>query len=118
LFDTLNRFYVAREQSEILARAPRERAAWDSATHMYEIGRAGENAAHPDHALALELARGLWASLPSLDRSALIAILARSRNIDAPESIRELAAFFDTDAGRGALGRIACGYDGGQLFDN
>jgi FkbM family methyltransferase len=117
LFDSLNRFYVAREQTDILSRAPRERAAWDSATHMYQIGRAGDGSAHPDHALALELARGLWASLPSLDRSVLTAILARSRKIDAPDPMRELAAFFDTDAGRGALGRIACGYDGGQVFD-
>jgi FkbM family methyltransferase len=118
LFDTLNRFYVAKEQTEILARAPRQRAAWDSATHMYEIGRAGENAAHPEHKLALELARGLWASLPSLDRSTLAQILARSRGIEDPAAIEKLAASFDTDAGRGALGRIACGYDGGQIFDD
>jgi FkbM family methyltransferase len=118
LFDTLNRFYVAKEQSEILARTPRERAAWNSATHMYEIGRAGENPAHPEHELALEFARGLWASLPSLDRSLLAGILARMRGIEDLESIRQLAASFDTDAGRGALGRIACGYDGGQVLED
>jgi FkbM family methyltransferase len=117
LFDTLNRFYVAKEQIEILARAPRERAAWECATHMYQIGRAPENVAHPDHALAIELARGLWANLPNLDRCVLATILARARGIEDTQAIRALAEFFDTDAGRAALGRIACGYDGGQLFD-
>jgi hypothetical protein len=85
---------------------------------MYEIGRAGENTAHPDHKLALELARGLWASLPSLDRSVLAQILARSRGIEEPAAIEKLARSFDTDAGSGSLGRIACGYDGGQVFDD
>jgi len=117
LFDTLNRFYVAKEQTEILARAPRERAQWECATHLYQIGRAPENAAHPDHTLAIELARGLWANLPSLDRSVLAGILAHARGIKDAEAIQALAASFDTDAGRGALGRIACGFDGGQLFD-
>jgi FkbM family methyltransferase len=117
LFDTLNRFYVAKEQIEILARAPRERAAWECVTHMYEIGRAPENVMHPDHTLALELARGLWAHLPSLDRSVLASLLARARRIEDTEAIQALAASFNTDAARGSLGRIACGYDGGQLFD-
>jgi FkbM family methyltransferase len=117
LFDTLNRFYVAKEQVEILARAPRERAAWERVTHMYEIGRAPENVTHPDHTLALELARGLWANLPILDHSFLASLLARARGIEDIEAIGALAASFNTDAARGSLGRIACGYDGGQLFD-
>jgi FkbM family methyltransferase len=52
LFDTLNRFYVAEEAKDVAARFPRERAPWDSVRHMYEIGRAPENASHPEHALA------------------------------------------------------------------
>src|SRR5262249_30852858 len=79
LFDTLNRFYVGEEHADVLARLPRERAPWDSARHMYEIGRAPENPQHPDHALARELARGFWASLPLLDRELMIALLARGR---------------------------------------
>ncbi|MGE3712782.1 MAG: FkbM family methyltransferase, partial [Hyphomicrobiaceae bacterium] len=39
LFDTLNRFYVANEQTELLERAPRGRADWAAVRHMYEIGR-------------------------------------------------------------------------------
>jgi len=58
LFDTLNRFYVAEEAKDVATRFPRERAPWDSVRHMYEIGRAPENASHPEHALAGILARG------------------------------------------------------------
>jgi FkbM family methyltransferase len=117
LFDTLNRFYVAKEATEVLARAPRERAAWESATHMYEIGRAPENARHPDHALALELARGLWASLPNLHGGILARILARARGMEDSADARALIEYFESDKGRASLGRIACGYDGGQVFE-
>jgi FkbM family methyltransferase len=116
LFDTLNRFYVAQECPDIFARLPSERAPWDSVRHMYEIGRAPENASHPDHALAQELARGFWASLPYLDRDLIAAMLARAdggRRRGAPD----VSAAIDTEAFRAALGRIACGYDGGQIID-
>jgi FkbM family methyltransferase len=117
LFDTLNRFYVAGEQAEILARFPRERAAWDSATHMYEIGRAPENARHPEHRLARDLARGLWASLPLLDPAlvARLALQGRSGSVPDAAAVAALAADLETDEGRARLGRIACGYDGGQI---
>jgi FkbM family methyltransferase len=118
LFDTLNRFYVAQECPEIFARLPSERAPWDKVTHMYEIGRAPENANHPDHALAQELARGFWASLPYLDRDLIAEILRRarsggSRRAGAPD----FSAAIDTEAFRASLGRIACGYDGGQIVE-
>ncbi len=116
LDDTLNRFYVADEHPDVFARLPSQRAPWDSARHMYEIGRAPENAAHPDHALAKELARGLWASLPLLEREQIATLLARARRLPE-EQIAALAASLDTDAARASLGRIACGYDGGQIVD-
>lgn len=115
LDDTLNRFYVAEEAADVFERLPATRAPWERARHMYEIGRAPENAAHPDHALAQELARGFWASLPHLPRDVLAAILARGRRLPSGTDTRELAAALDGDAMRVALGRIACGYDGGQL---
>ena len=115
LFDTLNRFYVAEEHPEILARMPTARAAWDKVTHMYEIGRAPENAAHPDHALALELGRGFWASLPYLDRDLVAAILQRARG--SRRDVPDFSKAIDAEAFRLALGRIACGYDGGQIVD-
>ena len=114
LFDTLNRFYVAEEHSDVFARLPSERAPWDSVRHMYEIGRAPENPLHPDHALARELAHGFWARLPWLDRGLLAEILSRAGSGPAAEFAREV----DTEAFTAALGRIACGYDGGQIVDD
>jgi FkbM family methyltransferase len=116
LFDTLNRFYVAEEHPDIFAKLPRERAPWDSALHMYEIGRAPENPNHPDHALSTELARGLWATLPYLDRALLADLLARGRaKASTEESHAALVREIATDRFRAAIGRIACGYDGGQV---
>jgi len=115
LDDTLNRFYVADEAKDVLARFPRERAPWNAATHMYEIGRAPENRNHPDHTLTRELARGFWASLPYLDPELLAQILARGRNLDAEADLAALAQALASEPMRAALGRIACGYDGGQI---
>ncbi|HEY1365444.1 MAG TPA: FkbM family methyltransferase [Xanthobacteraceae bacterium] len=117
LFDTLNRFYVAEERPDILARLPSERAAWSSVRHMYEIGRAPESLQHPDHALARELANGFWASLPYLDRDLVVSILARARRCTAAAELETLAATVQSEPFRAALGRIACGYDGGQVVD-
>jgi FkbM family methyltransferase len=115
LFDTLNRFYVAQECPEILARLPTERAPWDAVRHMYEIGRAPDNQQHPDHALAQELARGFWASLPHLDPGLIASILRRGRRSAADSDA--IAAMVESEAFRASLGRIACGYDGGQIVD-
>jgi hypothetical protein len=117
LFDTLNRFYVAQEHPEILARLPSERAPWHAVRHMYEIGRAPEDRQHPDHALAQDLARGFWASLPYLDPGLIVSLLARARHLAKSDDLAALASTVDTEPFRAALGRIACGYDGGQIID-
>jgi FkbM family methyltransferase len=114
LFDTLNRFYVAGERADLLKQMPRERAPWDAVTHMYEIGRAPESSNHPDFALAAELAQGFWASLPLLDDNLLARILARGRN-GAGAANDELLRLVKSEAFLAALGRIACGYDGGFI---
>jgi FkbM family methyltransferase len=114
LFDTLNRFYVAEEQTAVLERFPRERAPWDAVRHMYEIGRAPEDDRHPDHAVAKGLTRAFWASLPTLDAEVLARLLAHSRGEDVSSQMMEEVR---SDAFRRILGRIACGYDGGQIFD-
>ncbi|MBV1701287.1 MAG: FkbM family methyltransferase [Hyphomicrobiales bacterium] len=117
LFDTLNRFYVAQECPEIIARFDGTRIDWGIATHMYEIGRAPENARHPDHALANTLAQGLWASLPHMPREWLAQLILRGEGKapDAP-AIAALATALDGEAMRLGLGRIAAGYDGGQIY--
>lgn len=117
LDDTLNRFYVAAEAKDVMDRFPRARAPWDSATHMYEIGRAPESAKHPDHALARALTKGFWASLPELDPALLARLLARGRREGEERDIARLTAELETDPLRAALARIACGYDGGQIID-
>jgi FkbM family methyltransferase len=117
LFDTLNRFYVAQEHQDILARLPSERAPWHAVRHMHEIGGAPENKGHPDHALAHDLARGFWATLPYLDKSLITSLLSRGRRIAKPDELAALASMVDTDTFRAALGRVACGYDGGQIVD-
>lgn len=117
LFDTLNRFYVAQEHPEIMARFPSERAPWHAVRHMYQIGRAPESKQHPDHALAQDLARGFWASLPYLDGSLITSILSRGRRIAKHDDLAAIASMVDTEQFRAALGRIACGYDGGQILE-
>jgi FkbM family methyltransferase len=114
LFDTLNRFYVAAECTDVLERMPRERARWDLVTHMYEIGRAPENSNHPDFALAQELARGFWASLPLLDDRTLAMLLARARECIGAER-QALDEYTRSEEFLAALGRIACTYDGGHI---
>lgn len=82
---------------------------------MYEIGRAPESDKHPDHALARALAKGFWASLPQLEPALVARLLGRGRREDSERDIARLMAELETDAMRAALGRIACGYDGGQI---
>ena len=116
LFDTLNRFYVAEEAAPIAARFPKERTPWDSVRHMYEIGRAPDNALHPDHELSRVLARGFWSMLPYLGRDQLAEILARGRAPSNAATADAALQSLDTEEFRARLGRIACGYDGGQIY--
>lgn len=116
LDDTLNRFYVADECPQIFERLPAARADWAAVTHMYEIGKAPDNAAHPDHELARELVRGLLASLPLLDSELVGRLIARGRGLDPhSDEAKALVATLDEPQMRLALGRIACGFDGGQI---
>jgi FkbM family methyltransferase len=114
LFDTLNRFYVAEEYPEILARFPSERAPWDSVRHMYEIGRAGESAAHPDHDLATALVHGFLARLPQLAPELLASLLDRDERL-SPHDLRSLQRMLTAESLRMRLARVACGYDGGHI---
>lgn len=116
LDDTLNRFYVAEECPDVFERLPSSRADWAAVTHMYEIGKAPDNAAHPDHALARELMRAMLASLPLLPPAEVARLLARVRGIaaDSADAAGLVEAVSREDM-RLALARIACGYDGGQI---
>jgi hypothetical protein len=80
---------------------------------MYEIGRAPEQVNHPDYALAQQLGRGFWAALPHLDQAVLLDILARGKRAGDASAFDQV----NSPEMRIALGRIACGYDGGQIVD-
>jgi len=116
LFDTLNRFYVAEERKDLLAKMPVERAPWDAVLHMYEIGRAPENEAHPDHALAKQLEHGFWASLPFLSDDVLTTILQRSVELSGAQA-GDADIKIDSETFRASLGLIASAYDGGFVDD-
>ena len=93
-------FLCRRRAPRNIRPLPSERAQWDKVRHMYEIGRAPENANHPDHALALELARGFWASLP-------YSIAISSLHLPRPcrQSAARRARFFRRHRHRGVSGR-------------
>lgn len=113
LFDTLNRFYVAEERADLMAKMTTERAPWDAVRHMYEIGRAPESEAHPDHELAQCLERGFWASLPLLEENVIATILRRGRELRGLDPDEKP----DGEAFRASLGLIASAYDGGFVDD-
>lgn len=145
LFDGLNRFYVAAEETALLARMPREPAPWDAVRHLYEFGRAPENPHHPDHALARRLVAAFRASRPALPDGSLVAFPAGlpafpDGSLGAflaglpglpDESLRALLGQAGESAAedglpdgavperlRAALGRIAAPYDGGLMLDD
>jgi FkbM family methyltransferase len=56
LFDGLNRWYVAADADRLGSRLPACQSPWDAVMHLWDCGRAAEQAMHPDHALARLLA--------------------------------------------------------------
>jgi hypothetical protein len=137
--DTLNRWYVAEEEMALRARFPNKPADWHSLEHLWHCGRAVEKPEHPDHALAVILQRGFFASLPSIDSSLLTALIeqglrASKSQVHATVSTvaellgtaefprprmahGDLPSLLATDEFRAALGRIACAYDGGHIME-
>ena len=83
-FDRLNRFYVAEEASELLARFPPEPAPWHGVQHLWDHGRAPLRSDHPDHALAQVLLHGFLAELPCLPTALLRRLLERGLAATAP----------------------------------
>ena len=137
-FDRLNRFYVAEEASELLARFPPEPAPWHGVQHLWDHGRAPLRSDHPDHALAQVLLHGFLAELPCLPTALLHRLLERGLAATAPGGLTphaiasllggaaasgapsqsaDVEALLTTDAFRAALGRVASTYDGGHLMD-
>jgi FkbM family methyltransferase len=144
-FDGLNRFYVADEAAELMARFPADKLDWGLVEHLWDHGRAPQNSGHADHQLAMRLVDGFLASLPKLDPALLKTLLLKNEDTgeksdsaalrdellgalqqeslgrapaDGLHSGTPLDAIMESDAFRAALGRIACAYDGGHLMDD
>ena len=138
-FDRLNRFYVAKEESELAARFPAEPAPWDRVQHLWDFGRAPERADHPDHAFARVLQAGLFAELPLLSPEVIERVVARGLQVTGTDALSGAAiaqllsgsaefpraeragshrkAVLESEPVRAAIGRIACTYDGGHIMD-
>lgn len=130
--DGLNRFYVPRNEEELLTRFPKSPTPWDAVAHYYELGRPHQlKPEHPDRALTERLIKGFLATLGLMSESGIMALLQRSAGPKGMETGDELRALligtadfpgtdgegFD-DRVRAALGRIAAQYDGGMINDD
>ena len=95
LYERLNRFYVAREEAQLLARFPRQPAPWLVVPHLGHTNRAERREDHPDHAFARRLTDAFLAGLPGMDRAALLTLVRRGTeqaDLDAPLTSASKAA--------------------------
>ena len=77
LFDGLNRYYVAGEDTGLLERFAREAAPWLVVPHLGHTNRAPWRDDHPDHAFAKLLTGSFLAGLPAFSHDALLPMLTR-----------------------------------------
>ena len=104
LFDGLNRFYVDRAETDLLARFPREKAEWLVVPHLGHTNRAPFRVDHPDHAFAKALTGAFPAMLPSLDRDQILSLVLHGEagDLDAAptgdDKARILARLFPGEA--------------------
>ena len=91
LDEGLNRFYVAREQTDILARFPREKADWLVVPHLGHTNRAPFRDDHPDHGIARDLTGALFARLPAASEDEWLALLLHGerRDPDSPLMLQD-----------------------------
>ena len=91
LFDGLNRFYVDRAETDLLARFPRQKAEWLVVPHLGHTNRAPFRDDHPDHEFAKALTGAFLAMLPKLDREQILALVLHGEpgDLDAPPSAQD-----------------------------
>ena len=93
LDEGLNRFYVAHEHPDILARFPREKAEWLVVPHLGHTNRAPFRDDHPDHAFARDLTGALLARLPQASPEEWLRLLLHGeRNAEAPLTPQDRSA--------------------------
>ena len=78
LFDSLNRYYVPEEESEIARLLKDAPASFDEAVRFRDFKKALDDPSHPDHRLAVILACPDMAGLPLLPPEALLTLLTAS----------------------------------------
>ena len=113
LFEGLNRFYVAREEPALAARFPKQAAPWLVVPHLGHTNRAERREDHPDHAFARRLVDHFLASLPGMDRRALLDMIRRgtpAAELDGPLTLatraQAIAALFPAGHARTGLDRL------------
>jgi FkbM family methyltransferase len=80
LFDGLNRFYVAEEETALIERFPKQPAPWLIVPHLGHTNRAIVRTDHPDHPFAATLITRFLANLPRLDHHQLLALIVRDKS--------------------------------------
>ncbi len=75
LFDSLNRYYLAEEASDLAPAFASAPAAFDERLQFRNVKPALGDASHPDQGLAALLARAAMVHLPLLDRPVLLELL-------------------------------------------
>lgn len=96
-FDSLNRYYVAEEETQIMRSLTSAPDAFD-AVLFRDVKGALEADSHPDHRLALLLAKADMVRLPLVDRQTLVALLTTglpAESLDWPATDADVAGAFE-----------------------
>lgn len=100
LFDSLNRYYLAEEASELAPRFASAPETFDETLQFRNVKPALTGEAHPDHALATLLARAAMIRLPLLDPGLLLELVTGDLGTD------DLARPANEDDVARAIGRL------------
>jgi FkbM family methyltransferase len=93
-FDSLNRYYLAEEASELASCFTTAPTAFDDATQFRNTRPALADPEHPDHRLAVLLSNAVMTHLPVLDPNVLIELLTAgvpASELDRPAGAADLA---------------------------
>lgn len=97
-FDSLNRYYLAREAEELAACLENAPPTFEDAVQLRDTRPAFGAEEHPDHRLAVLLGTAAMTHLPVLDRALLLELLTAGlagAELDRPAGDRDLAHIWD-----------------------
>jgi FkbM family methyltransferase len=103
-FDTLNRYYVAEEASELARHFEEAPTAFDDTPQFRNVRPALADASHPDHHLAALVARAAMTRLPFIERDRLLELM--TADLSAAELATEATADDILAAFRRMFGRL------------